>query len=68
MEMAKKKSSKAVGKGTMMIAKIATIKNTTVKSLEPVKNPKNGAILDSSEAFFSVAAKSTPKLQFNLQF
>lgn len=68
MEMAKKKSSNALGRGTMMIAKIAMIKKTTVKSLEPVKKPKKGAILLKNEVFFSTAAKSTPILKLICNF
>ena len=61
IEMARKKSNNALGNGTIIIAKIAIIKKTTVKSFELVKKPKKGAILPKREAFFSVAAKSTPK-------
>ena len=68
MEMAKKKSSNALGRGTMMIAKIAMIKKTTVKSLEPVKKLKKGAILLRNEVFFSAVAKSTPNLKLICNF
>ena len=51
----------------MMIAKIATIKNTTVKSLDPVKNPKKGVILLSSDDL-PAAAKLTPKLKIACNF
>ncbi len=37
IEVARKKSNNPLGKGTMIIAKIAIIKHTTVKSFEPVK-------------------------------
>ncbi|CCM73572.1 hypothetical protein BN341_11830 [Helicobacter heilmannii ASB1.4] len=44
MEMVSKKSSKKGGKGTMMIAKIAITKTTTVKSLDWVSCLKKGNV------------------------
>ena len=66
--MARKKSSSPLGKGTMIIARIAIIKKTTVKSLEPVKKLKKGAILLRNEVFFSAVAKSTPNLKLICNF
>ena len=62
MEITKKRSSNAPGSGTMIIAKIATIKKTTVKSLEPVNCDKKGEILLKKDAFCPVCAKPTPNL------
>lgn len=61
IETAKKKSSKELGRGTMMIARIAMIKKTTVRSFEPDKKDKKGIILLRKETFLSAAAKSTPQ-------
>lgn len=61
MEIAKKKSNKELGNGTMMIAKIAMIKKTTVKSFEPERKDKKGIILLNKDTFLSAVAKLTPK-------
>ncbi len=61
IEMARKKSNKELGSGTMMIAKIAIIKKTTVKSFEPERKDKKGIILLNKDTFLSAVAKSTPK-------
>jgi len=45
----------------MMIAKIAIIKKTTVKSFEPERKDKKGIILLNKDTFLSAVAKSTPK-------
>lgn len=47
-EITRKKSSIALGRGTMIIAKIAMIKITIVKSFDLTIGSKNGAILTKS--------------------
>ena len=45
MDSAKKKSNTALGNGTMIIAKIATITKTTVKLFAFITGAKNGATI-----------------------
>ena len=47
-EITRKKSSMALGRGTMIIARIAMIKITMVKSLDLTIGSKKGAILTKS--------------------
>ena len=45
IDKAKKKSSTPLGKGTMIIAKIATMTKTTVRLLAFIIGAKNGATI-----------------------